>query len=159
MVNRKFKIKVQGRWHEIELEDNRDGTFQVTVDGEKFEVEVGLAKGNKDIEPDLAYKTTTSSSVGSKQAALVDVPDSVGPIGSVGITEGNQKMILAPMPGRIIEVLVKVSDEITKGMTLCVLETMKMEQRIQSLHVGKIRSVFISAGQNVKVGESLVELE
>ena len=158
-MNRTFKIKVQGQWHEIELEDNRDSTFQVTVDGEKFEVEVGLAKKNKDIEPDIEYKTDSLSSVGSNQDALVGVPDSDGPIGSVGITEGDQKVIRSPMPGRIIEVLVKVSDEITKGVEICVLETMKMEQRIQSLQVGKVRSVFISAGQNVKVGESLVELE
>ena len=155
----RFKIKVQSRWHEIELEDNRDSTFEVTVDGETFEVEVELEQKSKGIEPDLKHKPTPPSSASRKQDASLRAPDSPAPIGSVGITQSDEKVIRSPMPGHILNVFVKVSDEITKGTEICVLETMKMEQKVQSLHVGKVRSVFISAGQNVRVGEALIELE
>ena len=56
------------------------------------------------------------------------------------------------------QVLVKPGDEVTKGQTLCTLETMKMENAIKAESPGVVASVKITPGQTVNQDEVLVEL-
>lgn len=65
----------------------------------------------------------------------------------------------APMPGLIIEVIVKEGQEVKKGDFLCVLEAMKMENTLLSPRDGVIKTINISNGQTVDKGAVLIEFE
>ena len=65
----------------------------------------------------------------------------------------------AMMPGRVVSVEVKPGDEVKRGQTVCVIESMKMEQAIASPRDGRVGSVPVSAGDSVQRGQTLVELE
>lgn len=64
----------------------------------------------------------------------------------------------AAMPGRVLDLLVAVGDEVKKGETLVLLEAMKMELRIQAPRDGRVARVGCRAGQVVEKGQLLVEL-
>jgi pyruvate carboxylase subunit B len=63
------------------------------------------------------------------------------------------------MPGTIIEVLVKVEDQVKAGDPLLVTEAMKMETEIQAPIAGRISAVHVSKGDSVNPDETLIEIE
>lgn len=67
-------------------------------------------------------------------------------------------IIECPMPGNIMNVHVKEGAEVTKGQVLMVLEAMKMENDITSDVAGKVKKVYVGAGDAVPVGAPLIEI-
>ena len=63
------------------------------------------------------------------------------------------------MPGKVVEVLVAVGDEIEKDQGLLIIEAMKMENEIRATAAGKVKEIRVSPGQAVESGELLIELE
>jgi biotin carboxyl carrier protein len=68
--------------------------------------------------------------------------------------EGRQQ-ILAPMPGKVIRILVKVGDEVEAGQGLIVVEAMKMQNEIRSPKKGKVERLQAKEGQAVNAGDIL----
>ena len=64
----------------------------------------------------------------------------------------------APMPGTILEVLVKQGQRVREGQALVVMEAMKMEHRIQAPLAGEITKLHYSVGDRVEMGATLVEI-
>ena len=64
--------------------------------------------------------------------------------------------LLAPMPGKISEVLIKKDQKVKAGQSLMIIEAMKMEQTIKSPNAGKISKIMVKKGQQVENGESLL---
>ncbi|MDE7305215.1 MAG: acetyl-CoA carboxylase biotin carboxyl carrier protein subunit, partial [Alistipes sp.] len=65
----------------------------------------------------------------------------------------------APLPGRIIEVLVKVGDTVKADDEVVVLEAMKMENSITTDYAGKVKQILVEPGQTVPTDAVLVEIE
>ena len=68
--------------------------------------------------------------------------------------EGRQQ-IVAPMPGKIVRVLVKAGDRVQAAQGLLVVEAMKMQNEIRSPKSGTIERVLVTEGQAVNAGEVL----
>jgi len=67
--------------------------------------------------------------------------------------------VTAPMPGKVMSVLVAVGDTVEVGQPLVVLEAMKMESTLAAEVAGRVRAVPASAGSTVAAGDLLVEIE
>lgn len=67
--------------------------------------------------------------------------------------------VLAPMPGKVLEVKVKPGDKVTEGDALLILEAMKMENILKATGEGVISSIEIEVGQTVEKGTLLVTME
>jgi biotin carboxyl carrier protein len=67
--------------------------------------------------------------------------------------------IISSMPGRVIEIKVKIGDEVKKGQELCVIEAMKMQMPVNSTQNGKVVDIRMEIGQGIKKGDVLMELE
>ena len=67
--------------------------------------------------------------------------------------------IMAPMPGKVLQVLVKEGDAVEEGQPLLVLEAMKMENVIKAAVNGKVSVVKAAQGQAVEKGALLVGVE
>ncbi|AUC81704.1 acetyl-CoA carboxylase biotin carboxyl carrier protein subunit [Lacinutrix sp. Bg11-31] len=83
-------------------------------------------------------------------------------IKSMGFEVGASKIvndIKAPMPGLILDIMVKVGDQISMDSPLLILEAMKMENSILSPRDGIIKSVSGIKGNTVDKGELLIEFE
>lgn len=69
------------------------------------------------------------------------------------------KVIESPMPGSILQVLVKAGDSLAKGQPVVILEAMKMENSITSDYAGTVKRVFAKEGTTVSSNAPLIEVE
>lgn len=71
---------------------------------------------------------------------------------------GTQR-IVAPMPGKVVRVLVEPGDEVAVRQGLIVVEAMKMENELTSPKAGRVREVAVETGMSVEAGRLLVVVE
>lgn len=76
-------------------------------------------------------------------------PDETGRAGST----------VAPMPGKVVRVMVAPGDTVTAGQTLLTIEAMKMEHQVVAPSGGTVAEVFVAAGQQLDHGQPLVRVE
>ena len=67
-------------------------------------------------------------------------------------------VIAAPMPGKVLKVLVKPGDPVKRGQEVLLLEAMKMENSIQSAYEGVVKQILVGEGDNVAVDAPMIEI-
>jgi len=67
--------------------------------------------------------------------------------------------IKSAMPGRVVNVLVAVGDEVKADQGIIVVEAMKMENEVKAPKAGKIVEVKVAAGQAVEKGQLMIVIE
>ena len=72
--------------------------------------------------------------------------------------QGSDGRVLAPMHGRVTEIMVKAGDVVRKGQRLACLEAMKMETEIRASQAGIVTEIHVREGDAVKAGDILVTL-
>ena len=128
---KKFNIKVNGISYEVEIEEVKEGAPQAAA-------------------PQVTKVTPTVA------APKVEAPKA--PAKEAVAAGAGEHSIDAPMPGKIVNVLVEEGQSIKAGDVLLVLEAMKMQNEITADADGTVKAVNVEKGQNVKVKESLVIL-
>jgi biotin carboxyl carrier protein len=126
-----------------------DGTISVLLNGQSFVVHV---------TPTLDGKLKLQSGAHEFTAELQDPRAWQGRRQGAPAAEGRQQ-IIAPMPGKVIRVLVNAGDEVEAGQGLMVVEAMKMQNEIRSPKKGKVERLQAKEGQNVNAGEILAWVE
>lgn len=76
--------------------------------------------------------------------------------GALGRSTGD---LLAPMPGKIVKVMVKPGDAVEKGTPLLILEAMKMEHVVRAPATGRVVSVHYNVGDLVELKKLLISME
>jgi 3-methylcrotonyl-CoA carboxylase alpha subunit len=67
--------------------------------------------------------------------------------------------LVSPLPGAVVQVLVKDGQAVEKGQTLMIIEAMKMEHTISAPKPGIVRQIYFAAGEQVSEGVQLLEFE
>ncbi len=154
----KYEYKVKGVDYVVEIQDIEGNIANVTVNGIPFEVEmkqpvksskqkVKLSDGQNNIS------ASSVASAGSSSAASSDSASS-----SKQATPAAGKPVVAPLPGTINEIKVKVGDKVNTGDTVVVLEAMKMQNNIDAETSGTISSINVNKGDAVMEGDTLVTI-
>jgi len=74
--------------------------------------------------------------------------------------QGDQKAIVrAPIPGKILQILVKENEIVEKEQLILILEAMKMKNRILSPIKGRVSKIFIHIDDNVRQDQQLLTIE
>lgn len=76
-----------------------------------------------------------------------------------GLNKGGAGALITQMPGKVVKVMKKEGDKITKGETVLILEAMKMENEIKSGTDGVIKTVNVKEGQALESGFLMIEIE
>ncbi len=147
MTPRRYRITVDGNTHEVEVGDVSGSPIRVNVDGVEYNVEV---PGKPARGPAPAP---------TRPAAQPSAPAQRTPAASAPAPGASANAMTAVMPGRVLSVAVSAGDAVSRGDLICVIEAMKMEQKIGASRDGKIAAVHISAGDSVAHGQTLVEFE
>ena len=135
---KKFNIKVNGISYEVEIEEIKEGAPQAAA-------------------PTLA-KVTPKVAAPKVAAPKVEAPKVKAKEKEAVAAGAGEHSIDAPMPGKIVKVVVEEGQSVKAGDVLLVLEAMKMQNEITADADGTVEVVNVEAGQNVKVKESLVIL-
>jgi glutaconyl-CoA/methylmalonyl-CoA decarboxylase subunit gamma len=159
---KEFKISVNGKEYSVEIDDPNASPVKVIVNGQAFTVALSEQRTSRtvstvqsDVELDQVYVPTVTSTF--VEMAVEQEETSVAQA-ALTPTEAVEQ-VTAPMPGKILDIAVKVGTPIKHGDTLCNLEAMKMKSPIRSTVDGTIIQVLISEGQNVNFGEVLFTLQ
>jgi biotin carboxyl carrier protein len=123
------------------------GIFSVLLNGRSIEVKVVDS-------PDGYYVDLA----GQRSVVQVRDPRSLVPPGRRGVGEGRQT-INAPMPGKVVRVLVREGDRVEAGDGLVVVEAMKMQNELKAPRSAKVTQVKTAVGATVGMGEMLVVIE
>ena len=73
--------------------------------------------------------------------------------------EEGEKQILAPIAGKILDVVVKKGDSVREGQTVAIIEAMKLENEIQSAYEGTVKDILVGKGSDVRNKDVLMILE
>jgi len=126
----------------------RPSIFSVLIDASSLEAHVN-------VEAPGRYRVT----VGEAEF-LIEVPDRREWSRAGGATQlGGSLRISAPMPGKVLRLLVSEGQSVEAGQGLAVVEAMKMQNEIKSTKSGQVRSIFISEGQTVAAGQEIILIE
>lgn len=126
-------------------------TFNVTVNGKSYEVQVEEVKSNQPASkaPSASKAATTAPA----PAPVVAPTPQAAPTVAAGANTVN-----APMPGKVIAVAVTVGQTVKKGDLLLTLEAMKMENEIFAQADAVVSEVLVEAGQTVPAGGPMIVL-
>jgi len=133
---RKFKIKVDGKVYEVEVEEvggNESSTGTISAP------QPVATKVKEEPLSQKVVKPTSSSDPAKAPAAAV---------------AGEQ--VVAPMPGKVLQLKVSEGDSVKDGDTLLILEAMKMENEIIANASGNIKKINVAANDMVDTGDVLM---
>lgn len=142
---KKFKFNIRGNDYNVELLNIEDNIAEIEVNGSTYQVEI--EKTVKETKTPKLIRPRIIPSGGS------DVVKTSKPSERKGVG-----FVKAPLPGTILELKVKVGDDVKVGDTLLIMEAMKMENDIKSDKAGKVASLKINNGDSVLEGDVLVEI-
>lgn len=138
---KKFKFTIQGNNYDVEMLNFEDNIAKVEVNGTRYAVEV-----HKELKQ-TKTPVFVRQEVPSPRRSETKIKKSIG-----------ATQIKAPLPGNIMQVNVKVGDEVKKGDKLLMYEAMKMENNILAEKDGHITTVKVQAGDSVLEGDLLIEI-
>ena len=144
-----YRILVDGRLLDADAVQIASHTISILLNGQSYEIHIedsldGKLKLQTGALEFLAQVQDPRAWRGRKQGALE--------------AEGRQQ-IIAPMPGKVIRILVKAGDTVQAGQGIAVIEAMKMQNEIRSPKSGNVERVTAKDGQNVSAGEVLAWVE
>lgn len=146
MNTRQVKVTIEGKLFEVEIGDLTTTPIKVMVNGKPYIV--------SNIETVEAGVVLASPRVETPVSKPIQQPIATKPIAQpADAATGNR--FTAPMPGTVLDILVKPGDAVTVGQQLCSLEAMKMKSAIRSPREGVIASVEVTDKQRVAFGETL----
>ncbi len=151
----------------IDVTSRGDGSVEVRVAGVLVSVDaadvsgaVSVRVGDRmfDLWLDGEGETVSVTAGGARLQAKIETERSrIGARASRPGSAGGGE-VRAPMPGRVVKVLVAEGDLVEAGAPLIVVEAMKMENELAADAPGVVRAIRASAGQTVEAGATLVEL-
>lgn len=127
--------------------------FNVTVNGQTYEVEVEEVKAAGGAPKAAAPKAAPAPAPAPKPAAAPAA--AAAPKATAGAGEHS---IDAPMPGKVVKLVASEGQSVKAGDVLLILEAMKMQNEIPADADGVVKKFNVAAGQSVKAHESLVIL-
>lgn len=145
----RYRVRLDGVEHLLDARRLEHGAVSLIVDGRSYGVEfeergdeVAVLVRDQVIAIDIADERRLRMRAASGRFTV----------------EGRQT-VAAPMPGRVVKVLVAPGAAVTAGQPLVVVEAMKMENELKSPGAGRVLEVRVREGENVEGGAALVVVE
>ncbi|MEW6127191.1 MAG: acetyl-CoA carboxylase biotin carboxyl carrier protein subunit [Acidobacteriota bacterium] len=139
--------KIGERNYEIEVGYPEDGVYLLFVGDKIYEARVADGD-NQSLKVSLRGKNFAATIVDRKHLRA----------GAQHHEDGRQQLV-APMPGKVVRVILKVDDEVESGQGVVVVEAMKMQNEIKSPKAGRVTEIRVNEGEAVAAGQILAIVE
>jgi biotin carboxyl carrier protein len=134
----KLKIRIESQWYLVEVDDANSDCVEVKVDDHIFTVTLKQDSLSESVIFEPILQVNSNDPALSKYLVKTSA-------------------FITPMPGIIIEILVKAGDHVSKGDDICILESMKMQQTLKSNFNGEVIDILVSSGAQVSDGQELIK--
>ena len=142
------RVELAGKSFEVDVSQLSEGSFSLILEGRSHDVSVSPHPGGFQVFVDGE----------GFQVGLHD-PRRGDPLASGRAEAAGPMAVSAPMPGKVVRILIAQGEAVRKGQGLVVVEAMKMQNELPSPKSGRVRAVRAAQGQTVNAGEPLVEVE
>jgi biotin carboxyl carrier protein len=166
-----YEIEVGGRRRQVVVTREGDG-FAVSVDGATKHVSVARIDGytlslivdnvwpaDISIVPDVASGQLTVHVDGTPVAATLNGRRRWGRKDEGAESGSEPQRLAAPMPGKVVRVLVGVGDTVHARQPVVVVEAMKMENELRASRAGTVAEVHVREGVSVEAGAPLIVIQ
>ena len=145
----RWRISLDGHLVDADAVEIAPNTYSILLNGKSHEIRV---------TPTPAGVLTLQTGPHEFTAEVIDPRAWRGRRQGAIEAEGRQQ-ILAPMPGKIVRVLVQTGETVQAGQGLLVVEAMKMQNEIRSPKSGTVERLLVKEGQPVNAGEILAWID
>lgn len=131
--------------------------YVATLNGKKYEVEIERVDEYRPLDrgAQVSAPAPILAAAPAPKAAPAPAP---APAPAAAPAAAGGQTVEAPMPGKILDIKVKVGDAVGYGQCVIVMEAMKMETEIVAPAAGTVASINVSTGDSVETGAVLVTL-
>jgi biotin carboxyl carrier protein len=144
-------VAIEGRQYQIEVLEPEAGTYLIFHDKHVQECHVSPSHHSPDkFEVNLRGRGCSVVIIDPKRLRSTQNSDR---------QHHGAAAILAPMPGKVVRVLVRAGAEVEKGVGVVVVEAMKMQNELKSPQAGVVVSVNVVPGDTVNAGDVLAVVE
>ena len=165
-----YDIELDGRKHRLSLQPTTDADrYRVLLDDQAYEVDAYLLQPGvlslliegKSYRILLDARPTGSAIVQGEQRMpyTLDDPRSLRSRANADAGGAGTRSVTAPMPGRIVRILVRTGEIVEARQGLIVIEAMKMQNELKAPKAGTIARISVEAGATVQAGEVLLVIE
>jgi biotin carboxyl carrier protein len=145
----RFKLTHGGKTFIVDALTLEHGAVSMLVDGHSYGVE--FDEQGDEVQVMVRGQVTRIDVADERRLRLR--------AGSAAFSVEGKQVIGAPMPGKVVKVLVKLGDEVKEGQGLVVIEAMKMENELKSPKAGKVVELHAREGTAVEINAKLVVVE
>jgi biotin carboxyl carrier protein len=145
----RFKLTHNGKTFVVDALTLDHGAVSMLVDGTSYSVEFDEAGDEVQV---MVRGQSTRIDVADERRLRLRAA-------TAGFSAEGKQVIAAPMPGKVVKVLVKLGDEVKAGQGLVVVEAMKMENELKSPKDGKVVELPAKEGTAVEINAKLVVVE
>ena len=142
------RITIDGKIHEAAVSEPEPGIFVVLINERVYSCV---------IDQTPAGQTEIHVNHDPIQVSVFDRKRFTG--GSAGAASHGRASLTAPMPGKVVRIMVKVGDAVAAHQGIMVVEAMKMQNEVQSPKDGTMTEIRVSEGQTVNAGEVLAVID
>lgn len=147
----KPQAEINGRKYPYKIEKNSSGRLIIRNGTKLYRIDNISVKGDS-VEFSINGKFVETSIKDEQELLLEKLGFQTDLAGSAG-------QLNAPMPGKILDLMVGEGDEVEENEPVIILEAMKMENELKSPATGVVISVSIATGDNVEKNQPLLEIE
>lgn len=152
MVAMKRHVLADGKVREFDVTDKgiveaQPGVYSVLIAERSFEVRI--VEGRESLTVEVNGRAV--------EMQLLDPRETTA--GRSATEQPGHREVKAPMPGKVVCLLVEVGESVVAGQGLAVVEAMKMQNQLKSPKTGRVAKISARAGATVAAGEVLVTLE
>ena len=144
----KWECRLDGRPVSVDAVLSRHDVLSLVIDGSAFEVK-------REVTPTDLHLWVGSA----RYTAAVRDPRSLRARKDARAGAQGTKKVLAPMPGRVVRLLVAEMAEVQAGQGLLVIEAMKMQNELRSPKKGVVKRILAAEGATVNAGEVVAIVE
>lgn len=162
-------LDVDGATRTVQITRRPDGRFDLLLDDVLHEVDVRATDQGWSLVFGDGRSVEAAALAGRGGEWLVQLPhvdltvvvdgQRHGRRGGTAAGGAGAQRLTAPMPGRVVKVLVAVGDEVSHRQGLVVVEAMKMENELGSPKAGRVTEISVVEGLSVEAGRLLVVIE
>ena len=146
-----YQISLDGLVYDLDIIMVQRGVYSLLINGKSHNIELIEGENSKKYIINTLFRTF--------QAEIIDPEARYIRNRKVGHEDEGGRVIVSPMPGKVVKIPVKVGDHVKEGTTVIIVEAMKMQSEYKVKKDRVIKDIKVKEGETVNGGQALIYVE